>query len=81
MVEYRFGADEPWLLGKVAKESLKHHRASKFDAWRELLMTGGGHCVKAFRKMLKAGLVTDMYDPIYLPSPPGEIANWQVRDK
>lgn len=56
------------------------YRASKFKAWRELLLDGGGKCVVTFRRMLKTGLVTQMYDTMAFPSPAEEASDWKTKD-
>lgn len=80
IIEYKFAEDGRWLLSCISQSSLEMYRASKFKAWRELLLDGGGKCVVTFRRMLKTGLVTQMYDTMAFPSPAEEASDWKTKD-
>ena len=54
------------------------YRASKFKLWKEMLMSGGGNCEATLKRMVKAGVVTHMYDALALPMPEAEKAEWQA---
>eukprot|EP00038_Savillea_parva_P027110 m.57613 g.57613 ORF g.57613 m.57613 type:complete len:268 (-) comp7776_c0_seq2:1441-2244(-) len=80
LIQYRFSPDKPWLLGSISVESLVFYRQSKFQIWKEMLMKGGNGCLRAFRSMLRTGLITDIFDPVCLASPPEEADDWKVED-
>lgn len=81
IVEYRFSKDAKWMLGSISQESLEFYRSSKFQLWKEMLMTGGAGCKRTFKSMLKNGLVTKIYDHISFPSPAEEAKDWEVIDE
>lgn len=81
IVEYRFSTNAKWMLGSISQESLEFYRSSKFQLWKEMLMTGGAGCKRTFKSMLKHGLVTNIYDHISFPSPTEEAKDWEVIDE
>eukprot|EP00039_Didymoeca_costata_P029864 m.26772 g.26772 ORF g.26772 m.26772 type:complete len:247 (+) comp7831_c0_seq1:387-1127(+) len=80
LIEYRFGENNRWLLSNISQSSLEMYRSSKFQQWRDLLLDGGGKCKATFKRMLKTGLVTNMYDHAAFPSPEDEKKDWQVKN-
>lgn len=40
-------------------------------------MGSGSLLQRAFKSMLRTGLITDIYDPVCLPSPPEEVYPWK----
>lgn len=80
IIEYRFNTEQPWMLSCISKESLEFYRSSKFTVWKEMLMSGGNNCERAFKSMLRSGLITNIYDPVCLASPPEEQEQWLVVD-
>ena len=80
IIEYKFSEDGQWLLSCISQSSLEMYRASKFKSWQDLLLDGGGKCVVTFRRMLKTGLVTQMYDTMAFPSPADEASDWKTVD-
>ena len=48
------------MLGSVTEETLAFYVSSKFKIWLELLMSGGGGCKRAFKSLLRTGLVTSI---------------------
>eukprot|EP00037_Helgoeca_nana_P009853 m.86440 g.86440 ORF g.86440 m.86440 type:complete len:264 (-) comp19847_c0_seq1:1673-2464(-) len=80
LIQYRFSADSAWLLSTISVESLVFYRSSKFEIWKEMLMKGGNGCLRAFKSMLRTGLITDIFDPMCLASPPDEVQDYKIED-
>jgi len=81
IIEFRFDKTKPWMFGTMTAENLEFYRGSKFKIWQEMFLSGGAGCKRALKSMLKAGLMTQMFDPMSFPSPADEIADWQVEDE
>jgi hypothetical protein len=80
IIEYHFSDTGRWLLSNITQSSLEMYRASKFKSWRASLLDGGGQCVVTFRRMLKTGLVTQIFDTNAFASPGDEAAAWKTVD-
>jgi len=79
LVEFRFTADGPWLLSKVCLGALEEYRRVKFGYWRDLMLHPT--CEAAFKRMLKMGLITRLYDDLAFPELPADRAQWEVIDE
>jgi len=66
MVEYRF-EDGKWRLAKVSIDALTEFKRSKFELWLKTLKNPS--CEAAFKRMLRTGLLTRVFDPMAFPTP------------
>ena len=66
MVEYRFD-DGKWRLAKVSIDALTAFKQNKFKIWLKTLKDPS--CEAAFKRMLRTGLLTRVFDPMAFPTP------------
>ena len=66
MVEYRF-EDGKWRLAKVSLDALEAFKQNKFKIWLKTLKNPS--CEAAFKRMLRTGLLTRVFDPMAFPTP------------
>eukprot|EP00486_Rosalina_sp_Unknown_P009229 CAMPEP_0201583864 /NCGR_PEP_ID=MMETSP0190_2-20130828/103694_1 /ASSEMBLY_ACC=CAM_ASM_000263 /TAXON_ID=37353 /ORGANISM="Rosalina sp." /LENGTH=264 /DNA_ID=CAMNT_0048026643 /DNA_START=18 /DNA_END=812 /DNA_ORIENTATION=+ len=78
LIEYTFYENGPWFLAPMSQLSLEGYRKMKFKAWKEMIENPT--CEAAFKRLLKIGLITNMFDNVAFPSPENEKADWIVKD-
>ena len=55
LVEYKFSAEGPWMVGNVSFAALEEYRKVKFGYWKNLMVNPA--CEAPFKRMLKIGCV------------------------
>lgn len=78
-VEYSFAeAPDDWALAQISLEALGTYRASKFTAWRNMLLKP--ECEAQFRRMLQIGVINRLFDHTLFPTPDSLISHYEVVD-
>lgn len=81
-IEYAFADETPvptWHLSKTSNEGYEHFLQCKFKVWEKSMRDPS--CEAAFRRMLKRGLVYQMYDSNMFPSPDHLLQKYRVTDE
>ena len=79
LIEYTFYENGPWFLAPMSLLSLEGYRKIKFGAWKEMIMHPV--CQLTFERLLRIGLIIDMFDNVAFPSPEHEKKDWMFINK
>ncbi len=81
LVEYTYGDEKgPWLLSKCSLMALEAYRKMKFKQWEKAIKFPD--CMASFRRLLKLGVVTTIFDHMAFPHPSEEEKKqWQVKNE
>lgn len=77
LVEFSFN-DKDWYLSNVCESCLAYYKEKKFAIWKEHILKPV--CEASFKRLLKIGVITTMFDHLAFPSPEHEKAQYQVQD-
>lgn len=77
LIEYTFD-DKKWYLSNACKDCIVGYRSMKFKNWKDSIENPT--CEAAFKRMLKLGVITHMFDKMIFPSPEDEEHLYQVHD-
>ena len=79
LVEYTFYNNGPWYLSGLSELPLLSYKGSKFKNWKMMIENPGGEA--AFRRLLKLGVFTRIFDHVAFPSPEHEKNDWIDHDE
>mmetsp|Transcript_39167 Transcript_39167/g.62746 ORF Transcript_39167/g.62746 Transcript_39167/m.62746 type:complete len:236 (+) Transcript_39167:22-729(+) len=80
LVEYCFEEKGPWMVSRCSLPALEAYRKMKFSQWKKAVTHPD--CMASFRRVLKMGLVTSIFDHLAFPEPSEEEKKkWQVKNE
>mmetsp|Transcript_14526 Transcript_14526/g.27537 ORF Transcript_14526/g.27537 Transcript_14526/m.27537 type:complete len:234 (-) Transcript_14526:115-816(-) len=65
LVEYTYDAKGPWMVSRCSLPALEAYRKMKFSQWKKAVEQPD--CMASFRRVLKMGLVTSIFDHVAFP--------------